>query len=178
MIKQQWTLLSEGGGQLVQFSSLLDIDILNEGQALSYPVEEGAFMTYNKVQSPLDIRVTLAKMGLPFEFADILKTLDKYQAEALKLSAVTPSAYFDSLTLQSYSHRHESRQNANMLTVELHLVEVREVESQTSNVEVSSPKNPTSAGKVNTGKKQAQTGTSTGTAPDQKRQSFAKKIGL
>lgn len=173
MINQQWTLLAEGGGQLVQFTSLLDIDILHEGQALSYPIEKGAFMSYNKVQSPLDIRVTLAKMGLPSEFSDILKTLDKYQTEALKLSAVTPSAYFDSLTLQSYSHRHEHRRNANMLTVELHLVEVREVESQTTNVQISKPKNPTSSGKVNTGKKQTKTPDST-----QADNSIAKKIGF
>ena len=65
-----------------------------------------------------------------------------------------------------------------MLTVELHLVEVREVESQTTNVEVSSPKNPTSSGKVNTGKKQTQNPASGNTAPEQKRQSLAKKMGL
>ena len=178
MINQEWTIMSEGGGQLVQFTSMIDIDILNEGQALSYPVEEGAFMTYNKVQSPLDIRVTLAKMGLPFEFADILKTLDKYQEEALKLMIVTPSAFFDSMTLQSYGHRHEQRRNANMLTVDLHIVEVREVQSQTTSVEVSSPKNPTSSGAKNAGKKQAQNPNSNSTAAEQKRQSWAKKMGL
>jgi len=157
MIDQQWTILADGGGSLVRFTSMISVDIFCEGQALSYPVEEGAFMTYNKVQSPIDIRATLATMGLPFEFADILDTLAQYKEEALKLMVVTPSAYFDSLTLQSYGHRHDQRRNANMLTVDLHLIEVKEVQSQTTNVEVSSPKNPTSAGKVNTGKKQAQT---------------------
>lgn len=172
--------MSEGGGQLVQFTSVISVDVLNEGQALSYPIEEGSFMSYNKVQSPLDIQVTLAKMGLPFEFADILKTLDKYQAEALKLMVVTPSAFFDSMTLESYAHRHDQRRNSNMLTVDLHLIEVKEVQSQTTNVEVSSPKNQTSAGKTNMGKQQAKAPapatSTTNTAPEQKRQSVAKKI--
>lgn len=167
MIQQEWNIMTEGGGKLVQFTSMLGIDIRNEGTALSYPVELGSFASYNKVQSPLDIVVSLAKWGTHFEFSDILKTLDEYQAEAKKLLVVTPSAFFDSMTLESYEHRHDQRRNANMLTVDLHLVEVKEV-----NAETASPRNGTSAGKVNSGKKQAQSGDS----GNQKRKSILRKI--
>lgn len=155
MIREQvWTLIDEGGGNVVEFTSFIDIDTRNEGQALSYPVEEGGFANYNKVQTPLDLRVTLATQGAEADFESILNRLDEYQAEARKLFVSTPAAFYGPMTLESYSNRRTTQSGAGLLTVELALVEVREVQTQTTTTVITKPKNPTSASTTNTGKTQ------------------------
>lgn len=150
----EWTLLDEGGGTAVTFTSFIDIDLRNEGQALSYPIEEGSFANYNKVDTPLDIRVTLATQGNNSDFEYILAKLDEYKREAVKLSVSTPSRLYESMTLETYSYKRSRDAGAGMLTVELALIEVREVETQVTTTVITRPKNPTSSGKTNTGKTQ------------------------
>jgi hypothetical protein len=150
----EWTLLDERGGSAVAFTSFLDIDLKNAGQALSYPIEEGSFANYNKVESPLDMRVSLATQGTDADFEYILTKLDEYKREAVKLSVATPARLYESLTLETYSYKRGREAGAGILTVELTLVEVREVETQVTTTVVTKPKNPTSSGKANTGKTQ------------------------
>ena len=152
----EWTILDEDGGSAVTFTSFVDIDLRNEGQALSYPIEEGSFANYNKVDMPLDVRVTLATQGTDDEFNTILITLDIYKREAKMLYVITPSRLYENMTLEMYSYKRTREAGAGMLTVELALVEVREVETQTTTTVITKPKNPTSAGKTNTGKTQTQ----------------------
>lgn len=159
-VNGEWTLLDEGGMTAVSFTSFLDIDYTNEGKALSYPVEQGGFANYNKVESPLGISVTLATQGLDSDFEYILERLDEYKGKAVKLSVVTPSALYESMTLETYSYRRTQDAGAGMLVVELSLVEVREVETQVTTTVITKPKNPTSSSTVNTGKTQPQTPTS------------------
>ncbi|MDR2077041.1 MAG: hypothetical protein LBP61_08975 [Desulfovibrio sp.] len=150
----EWTLLDEYGETAVSFTSFLDVDIKNDGQALSYPVELGGFANYNKVESPLEIRVTLAAQGSESDFEYILFQLEDYKREAVKLVVVTPSALHGSMTLESYSYKRGRESGAGLLAVELSLIEVREVETQVTTTVITKPKNPTSAGKTDTGKTQ------------------------
>lgn len=149
-----WTILDESGQTAVTFTSFIDIDLRNEGQALSYPIEEGKFANYNKIQAPLDIRVTLAVQGTETDFEYVLQKLDEYQKEAVKLSVSTPAALYENLTLETFNYTRNRENNSGMLTVELHLIEVREVETQVTTTVITKPKNPTSSGNTNTGKTQ------------------------
>lgn len=152
----EWTLLDERGATAITFTSFIDIDVRNEGQALSYPVEEGGFANYNKVQSPLNIRVTLAVQGDEEDFDYTIYKLDEYTEGAVKLSVSTPATLYEDMTLESYSHKRTRENNAGLLTVELNLVEVREVRTQVSTTVITKPKNPTSASAENTGKTQTE----------------------
>lgn len=160
MIGEQWTIIDEEGGTAIQFTSFIDIDVRNEGTALSYPVEEGGFANYNKVQSPLDIRVTLSTQGTDSDFEYILDKLDEYQNDPVKLFISTPSAYYGPMTLEAYSNKRTRESGAGQLTVELNFIEVREVQTQVSTTVISRPRNPTSSDKTNTGKTQGENNTS------------------
>lgn len=156
LTQAEWTLLDESGATAVTFTSFIDIDYRNEGQALSYPIEQGSFANYNKVDTPLDIRVTLGLQGAESDFEYILTKLDEYKKEAVKLSVVTPSALYESMTLVTYSYKRTQDSSAGMLVVELVLNEVREVKTQVTTTVITKPKNPTSAEKENTGKTQTE----------------------
>ncbi|MDL2315517.1 hypothetical protein LJC59_00340 [Desulfovibrio sp. OttesenSCG-928-A18] len=168
--QQEWTLLDEGGGTAVVFTSFIGMDLRSDGNALTYPVEQGSFADYNKVDSPQEIKVTLGLQGAEADFEAALAKLDEYQKEAVKLAVATPARHYDSMTLEGYAYSRSQERNAGMLAVELTLVEVREVETQVTTTVVTKPKNPTSASKENTGKAQPEAA--------EKRQSLSKYLEL
>lgn len=153
MIKNdEWALLNENGAVAFEYTSFVGLEVQNEGQALSYPIEKDGFATYNKVQSPLVIRVVFCKQGLNSEFEPILNKLNELQKGIDKLFISTPSFYYGPVTLESYNNTRTQESGAAMLTVDCTFVEVKEVETSRTTTVITRPKNPTSADKTNTGK--------------------------
>ncbi|MDR1396857.1 MAG: hypothetical protein LBJ14_03920 [Desulfarculales bacterium] len=154
-MNKDWTLWDESGAAAITFTSFIDLDLRSRSQALAYPIEAGGFASYNKTDSPLDIRVSLAAQGSDSDFEYILARLEQYKRQAVKLAVVTPAALYQSMTLEKYSYKRSREAGAGMLTVELDLVEVREVITQAAATVITKPKNPTSADTVNNGRVEA-----------------------
>lgn len=155
MTQESWTI-TDDDGNAVDFTSFISLETRVMGQVTSYPVENGAFATYNKVQDPSLHRVTLAKQGSNTEFAAIIAKLDEYKVAAKKLHIATPSTLYAPATLESYNFKHTQESGAGLLIVELELVEVCEVETSVTTTVITKPKNPTSSRKKNTGKTQTE----------------------
>lgn len=151
---QSWTILNNTGEDFVEFSSLISFSLSNEGQISTNPVEEGGFISYNKVSSPRKIFITLAMQGDNHQFETALKTLDEFKTKAIKVDTVTPSEVYASISLESYNYTREIENGAGMLVVELIFVEVREVKTNVTTKVIASPKNPTSSSTVNKGQVQ------------------------
>lgn len=113
-----------------------------EYRVSDYPVEQGAFASYNKVQTPFEIRMTLVCAGLtPLQIATFatgipvqggndnrhhfLTTLDNMLATTDLFNIVTPDKTFIGLTMDHYDYKHETRNGAVMLIVEAWFREVR-----------------------------------------------------
>lgn len=150
MLESQWAILSEDGTSFVAFDSVIDFDIKNESKVLTSPIEKDSFAAYNKVETPLDIYVTLGFQGDMSAQAQALSTLDKYIKETTVVSLVTPTATYLNLTVESYTFKRSSESGMTLLAPEVHLLEVRTVDVQVSRT----PKRGKSASKVNTGQTQ------------------------
>jgi hypothetical protein len=151
----EWGLFSESGGEAVTFDSFIDIEIKNQGKVLTEPIEEGGFMAYNKVESPLEVRVTLGTNGPSYKIESTLSSLKDLKIGTDKLTVSTPFGTYDSMTLESFDYQHANDNGANALMVECVLREVREVETNVSteaSMSENSSKNPSSASKKGTGK--------------------------
>lgn len=146
-----WTLLDEKGSRAVEFTSFISMNVQEDGSALSYPVEEGGFVNYNKTRSPRAISLTLAAQGDEADFGRILQRLAVYRKDAVMLTVVTPSTVYPNMTLKSFSNERGGESGAGMLVVNMSLVEVCELASQTGSGVISKPKNPTSASRIHTG---------------------------
>jgi len=73
------------GQQAFAYNSVLDFDYKQDWPLSDYPVEDGAFQSYDKVQLPFDVRVRVASGGSESERQDLLtsvqaaaNTLDLY----------------------------------------------------------------------------------------------------
>lgn len=149
-----WTILSQSGAVAVEFGSMLDVEIKAEGKAVSTPIEKGSFATYNKVQSPKEINVTLGLDGNTYAIDAALQALADLQQGAELVNVSTPTGFYEGYTIESST---VSVIASALLEVSLRLVEVREVETRQTTgggggFTPAKCKNATSASTVNRGK--------------------------
>lgn len=113
-----------------------------------YPVEQGAFASYNKVATPFEIRMTMVCSGLNYaqgainalglnlgqdfmQKSDFIDTLD-YMLDTTDLfTIVTPDKAYESANLDHYDYKRETRNGATMLIIEAWFREVRVTASAT-----------------------------------------------
>lgn len=167
-----WTITDELGLRLVEFTTVLSVDVKNEHQVASIPVEKGSFADYNKVASPLDINVTLAVEGKDAELQEALETMDEFADGTDLVTLVTPNAIYADLNLETYSYKRSSADG--ILTVDCHLVEIKQVETTTTTTAYTRPKckNATSTSTKDTGTANT---TNTSIAADIKQSVFGTK---
>ena len=152
MFDNTWRLVSESGGDALEFSSMLAISIEAGGQALTCPIEQGAFATYNKLQSPLSISLELGFGGEAYAQHAALARLERMRSGLEKVALATPYEYYPSLTLVSFSHRREPGLANHALVVNMQLTEVREVGGVSGGARsITWPKDPTSASPIDLG---------------------------
>lgn len=115
----------KGGEPVVTFDSFIGIDYRQGWTIADFPLEQGAFESYDKVSLPFDVRVKFAAGGslenreaLLQSVAAISKTLDLYDV-------VTPEIVYTSVNVQHYDYRRTATNGNGLIMIELWLLEVR-----------------------------------------------------
>lgn len=155
----QWTIVDATIGSnnylktICVFDSFIDFSFNKKNSVLEYPIEGGSFSTYNKQTQPFNIRATLAKSGLSFNYQKqaFIEALQKYADEALLVNVITPHATFTNCTLGGIDFENAPEENPNMLIVGLEIKEVRFQQSVTGSRIIQSPRNSNAAPVVNNG---------------------------
>lgn len=137
-----WAILSNDNSVAIRPDSVLRFEYRNETRVPDYPLERGAFASFNRVQTPFDIRMVMVCEGTnyvqravsaldlgigrqPMRRSDFLTTLD-YMLDTTDLfTLVTPDALYKSVSLVHYDYRRESNNGAVMLIVEAWFQEIR-----------------------------------------------------
>ena len=128
---EKWALVKmEGMQDAITFHSFIDADIKDEGKVISAQVEEGSFASYNKTDSPLDVKITLAFQGTDSELQDAIETLEDLRAGLDLLGLDTPVISYADLSLEAFDYQLKRDNGRGVLYVTLHLVEVRQVEAE------------------------------------------------
>lgn len=145
----QWGVFTSGGAPVILADSVVTVDFRNEYRISDYPVEQGGFQSYNKVQVPYDIRVRLSCDGgtIPRELfllqvANAMRALDLFVV-------VTPDAVYPSVNIVHYDYRRERQGGVGIIQVDLWLEEVRvTVTTQFTNTKESTSQADTNIGTV------------------------------
>lgn len=129
-----------------------------------YPVEQGAFASYNKVAKPFEIRMTMVCGGLNYaqsainslglnigngfmQKSDFIDTLD-YMLDTTDLfTIVTPDKAYENANLEHYDYKRETRNGATMLIIEAWFREIR----VTASAAYTNTNSPSAADTVNLG---------------------------
>lgn len=123
-----------------------------ETRVSDFPVQQGAFASYNNVQMPFDIRMTLVCSGINFfqqaanalglnfgtkymQKSDFLDTLEYMRTTTDLFKIITPDQTYKNCKMEHYDYRREAAQGATMLVVDAWFREIRQVTTANSSVD-------------------------------------------
>lgn len=121
----QWGIFLDGIPVLA-YDSQISFEFRQDFPISTYPVEQGSFQSYDKVQLPSEIRVRLSAGGSVFNRQAFLATIDLAMSTTLTYDVVTPEKVFLNY---NFTHRDLVRtadQGVGLIVVDLWLTEVIE----------------------------------------------------
>ena len=176
-----YMVAKQDGNPIISFKTLLKAEYKSNGSAVSEPIEQNSFATYNKTTEPREFYFEVALQFPNNDFSSALSTLEDLKKGTELFSFVTPFTEFSDLTLEGYSTTFETF--TSMMVIGLQCKEVIQVEQGYTNVEVNDATpigqgdsaNPDNASTSNTG----MTGTKSPTDEEKKQanQSLIFKAG-
>lgn len=148
-----WAIMFNGYTKISP-DTVLKFEYRNESRVSDYPVEQGAFASYNKVATPFEIRMTMVCAGpgyvqnviskvlgdnLPgigtnnnMQRKDFLASLQEMLANSSELyTIVTPDMVYNNAMLDHYDYRKEANNGAIMIIAEAWFREIRVTASAT-----------------------------------------------
>ena len=149
-----WGVVNQYGIPILLADNVLSVQYSNTHTISNAPVEKGSFASYNKVEDPYKATVEMSKgSGGSFERGAFLAQLEMLKNSTLKFYVITPEYVYKDACIVGLDYARSASDGAQLIKVNVHLEEIREVVVEYSSEEV---KNPDDAAKKNGGDKQAQ----------------------
>lgn len=127
-----WGIFDSSGEQVLIADSFIGVSYVNASNISNYPQEQGAFATYNKVKTPNEWSITLAKAGSSQDIAQFATELDTREGDLLLYTVVTPEKTWTQANIDRVEYRRDASSGAGMIIATIHFVEIRQA-SQASN---------------------------------------------
>jgi len=125
--QSQWAIQDILGNLTLVPDSVIDFDYRNERKIPNYPIEQGAFSSYNKVALPYEIRMTVACNGNGEMTRNLFISTVQDMLDSLDLfTIVTPDEIYENANLIHANYNRTARQGVTLLLVELVFEEVRQ----------------------------------------------------
>jgi hypothetical protein len=169
-----WAIYATGTSNVaIQPDSFLGIEMRGEARISDYPVEQGAFDTYNKVQVPREIRLKLACSNDAMARGDFLEQLESMKESIDIYDISTPDQLYQSFTLTHFDYSRRSTNGVSLIVADCWFEEVRQTGSATysqnnsSSVQSNSPSanDPVDSGTVSPDDLQPSQATAVGNPP-------------
>jgi hypothetical protein len=121
---QQWGIYTTGGSPAVTFDNVLSVEQKKDYSVADYPLEQGAFESYNKVELPGEYRVMFSSGGSFANRQALLDSIQAIQGDLKTYAVVTPEKTFPKANITHVDwNRRDGR--AGLIKVEIHLIEIR-----------------------------------------------------
>lgn len=160
---QPWGIFDSSNTPVVVADSVVKFEWVKDYKISDYPVEQGKFKSYNKVETPFEARVVLAKAGKLSDVTDFLTALQNAAAGTDLYSVSTPQFVYDSVNIDHLDYSQEATKGAYLLQVAVWMRQIRETAASTTQG-ADTTQSPSGADPVSGGTVQGQTPTSTQTA--------------
>jgi len=118
----QWGIFRENGQPFAIPDSVFSLDFRREFRLADYPIEEGGFMNYDKVEVPFEGRVRFAiSSDRPY----FLQAVDRACASLELFDVVTPDFVYPSVSLNHYDYDRKAASGKTLLMIDVWVQEVR-----------------------------------------------------
>jgi hypothetical protein len=146
----QWGIFDLSGNQVLTPDSFKSLGYRQGWRIANYPMEQGAFQNYNKVQTPFETSVVFTQGGKVSDRNNFLIDLDTIAQSFDLYDVVTPDRVYQNVSVEGYDYQRSATNGAGLLTVEVRLLEVRESPSATF-LNTSAPHDAVNDGTVQAG---------------------------
>jgi hypothetical protein len=151
------TLLDQLTGNSMPVLSTVGFDFLKEMKVSDFPVEQGGFASYNKVEMPANPTVTLAFAGSESDRTAFLAAIDAATKSTNLYNVVTPEVNYINYTIERYRYSRRAYKGATLLLVDVTLKEIRQVSASFATVSpIVNPQNTSATPQTNSGMTQPQ----------------------
>ncbi len=148
---QQWGLF-QNGSSVITADSVVAIDYKQEWDISDYPVEQGAFQSYNKVNTPFKSRVRFATGGSQEDRTALLNSIDAIAGNTELYDLVTPEIIKEGVNIEHYDYERAAANGVGLIMVDVFVLEIR----NTATAAFSNTKAPSGASPVSNGIVQSQ----------------------
>lgn len=121
----QWGLFKDGAPVVVA-DSVVSFDFRRDWSIPTYPLEKGAFESYNKVQTPFAVRLRFATGGSDADREAMISSLDAAAASMDLFDAVTPEKIYTSVNVMHEDFARSAHRGAGLLTIDVWCIQIRE----------------------------------------------------
>ena len=157
----QWGLF-QNGVSVIEADSVISLEYKQTWTISDYPVEQGSFESYDKVQMPFTARLRFATGGSPTDRQDFLDSIAAIAGTLQLFDVYTPEETYRSVCIESYDYSRAAQRGVGLIVVDITCVEIRV--NASSNF--SNTKQPSGSAQVGTGNTQAVPFNPTGSNPN------------
>lgn len=143
----QWGIFDASGLQAFNYQSIVDFDYKQDWPTSDYPIEEGGFQSYDKVELPFDVKVRVVSGGSEGERQALLDSVHAAAGTLDLFTVVTPEKTYASCNISHIDYKRSAASGVGMIMIDIWFIEIRE--SATANF--TTTQSPANAGQVNTG---------------------------
>ncbi len=127
--------------QAVEADSCIYVGGNQDNVVSDFPVQSGAFASYNKVVRPQTPIVRLAKSGTSEQTQNFLQSIKTLADNTILLDVVTKGYTFRNCTIEGYRYSRSAESGVDLVQVDIRLVEIRQVTPSFSNASTSNSVN-------------------------------------
>ncbi len=120
----QWGLFLNGQNVLNP-DSIVGFEFKGEAKIASFPIEQGGFASYDKVQVPYDARIEMTKGGSISSRATFLNALELAKESLNLYTILTPELSIPNGNIVHYDYRRTSKSGFQLITVSVWVQEIR-----------------------------------------------------
>jgi hypothetical protein len=121
---QQWGIFLDGE-PVVFADTVISVDYKQGWTNATYPLEQGAFETYDKVAHPFDVRVRLAAGGSLANRQAFLASLDEIGPSLDIYDVVTPEKVFTSVNVAHITYDRKADRGLGLIMADVFLEQIR-----------------------------------------------------
>ncbi|BCH11934.1 hypothetical protein MesoLj131c_61920 [Mesorhizobium sp. 131-3-5] len=136
-----------GGVPVIIADNVVEVQYRQQWSISDFPVERGAFESYDKVQIPYDARLRFTAGGSAANRAAMLASIAAVAGDTNLYDVVTPEAVYLSCNFTHYDYSRRANEGMGLLSVDIWMIEVREAPSAA----MSNTQDPSGASQVNGG---------------------------
>lgn len=112
--------------QVIVPDSFLSLDYVNSSNIPTFPQEQGAFASYNKVKNPRSHTVTMSKGGSKKDMSDFVSVLETLEDSLDLYTIVTPNKSYVNANIDRCEYHRSADSGAGIIIATVHFTEIRQ----------------------------------------------------